>query len=98
MGWYRSAVENGATLTRAHPAPPRNAVLATSRLSATPPLGPSVGWNIPLCVHRHSSRPVLRPIVAWDADRIAPAVAVRSEGPFVAPQVAARSVGAVLIP
>jgi hypothetical protein len=43
---------------RSHAA--RNAALASSRVSVTPPFGPCVGWNIPLCVHRHSSRPAVR--------------------------------------
>jgi hypothetical protein len=52
----RSSPDSGHC--RSHAA--RNAAFASLRVSATPPFGPCVGWNIPLCVQRHSSRPVLR--------------------------------------
>jgi hypothetical protein len=47
----------------------KNAVLASSRLSATPPFRPCEGGNIPLCVQRHSSQPVLR-IPLWRGTQI----------------------------
>ena len=70
------------------PTPARNAALASSRLSATPPFGPCVGY--PIWVHCHSSRSVAIPAadglaVVADFVILRVALAVEEDGLSVSP-------------